>query len=172
MREGCNVKITYVGGGELLLCSDDCSAALGGVECGFSFDCGLARSSAGAADFAADFGGGFPVVHGLLLCVRCEVCVMGVRCVEDKNRGLLSKVELLARVIVQVESTKRAHVRQKMKMMMLDDCAGLWYFTVARGVPQLVCRCPWVSMTFYQLLHMLREVMVHVDNHMSNVGRC
>lgn len=59
-------EVAYVGGGELLLRGDDGAATLGGVESALALDCRLALSSAGATDLAADLGGRFPVVHGVV----------------------------------------------------------------------------------------------------------
>lgn len=70
--------MAYIGGGVLLLRGDDGSAALGGVESALAFDGRLALGSAGSADFAANLGGGFPVVHDC----SCDVCLWcGAGCV-------------------------------------------------------------------------------------------
>jgi hypothetical protein len=55
---------TYgIGRSILLLCGDDGARALGGVECGFALDDGLARSGRAATSAASDLGDLVPVRH-------------------------------------------------------------------------------------------------------------
>ena len=61
-----------VGRGVLLLGGEDCTAALGGVECGFALDDRLAGTRCGATSTATNLGDGIPFLssrHRDGLCV-------------------------------------------------------------------------------------------------------
>jgi hypothetical protein len=86
LRGGGRGRRTYrVSSAELLLCADDGSASLGGVECGFASDDCLPCCSA-PAGLGSNFRDGVPVIHGCGW--YCLSVKLGSREGRFRNKGL------------------------------------------------------------------------------------